>query len=187
MDTSIEKSRRADDQLETLVRRCQHGERAAFEDIFQRFQPRLRYYIRRMDAVNGRVEDVLQEIWVKVVRRIGSLRDRKAFVAWLYRIARNEVYGRAKDRDPFVTLTDEHLELPADVVEPTFDQEDAARLHEALQRLKYHHREILTLYFLEELSHRQIAEILGIRCNSVRTRIYYAKQALRKEMGASHE
>lgn len=172
----------SEDQLETLVRRCQRGERAAFEAIFRQFQPRLRYYVRRLNAGGDRVDDTLQDIWVKVVRQVGSLRDCRAFVAWLYAIARNEAYGQAKARDPFAELTDEHLELVTDNHEPEFSNEDAARIHASLARLTPAHREILTLCFLEDLSHQQIAAILGIRAGTVRSRIYYAKQALRKEL-----
>ncbi|UCG59526.1 MAG: sigma-70 family RNA polymerase sigma factor [Phycisphaerales bacterium] len=173
---------RSEDELYALVHRCQRGERAALEELFRQFQPRLRYYVRRLDTVGDHADDLLQEIWFKVVRQIGSLKDRKAFVAWLYTIARNEVYGRARIKDPFVELTDERLEKVAEDTEPAFTDEDATRVHEALQRLKAHHREILTLSFLEDLSHRQIAEILGIRAGTVKSRVYYAKQSLRKEL-----
>jgi RNA polymerase sigma-70 factor (ECF subfamily) len=176
-----------DNQLDAVVRRCQGGERPAFEELFRLFQPRLRYYVRRLDYAGDDVDDVLQEVWVKVVRNIRTLRDRQAFVAWLYRIARNEVYGRGRAVDPFVGLADEHLELPADEPEPAFSNEDVGRLHQGLSRLKAHHREVLTLYFLEEWPQGQIAEILGVQPNTIRTRIYYAKQALRKEMEKSHE
>jgi RNA polymerase sigma-70 factor (ECF subfamily) len=172
----------SEDQLQALVRRCQRGERAAFEELFRQFQPRLRYYVRRLDAVGDHADDLLQEIWFKVVRRIGLLKDRKAFVAWLYTIARNEVYGRARAKDPFVELTDEHLEGAAEDADPVFTNEDTTRVHEALQRLKARHREILTLSFLEDLSHRQIAEILGISAGTVKSRVYYAKHSLRKEL-----
>ena len=92
-------------QLQILVRQCQHGRRAAFEELFRRFQPRLRYYVRRLTAdKNHSTEDVLQDVWIKVVSKIGSLKDRKAFVAWLYSIARNEVYSRARMPDPFASL-----------------------------------------------------------------------------------
>jgi RNA polymerase sigma-70 factor (ECF subfamily) len=175
-----------EDPLPELVRRCQSGEHAAFEEVFRQFQPRLRYYIRRLSGGDGHVEDTLQETWVKVVRGIRSLKDRQAFVAWLYRIARNEVYGRGRTSDPFVELTDEHLELPADADDPAFTTEDIGRLHQSLSRLKPHHREVLTLCFLEELPQSQIAAILGLRANTVRTRIYYAKQALQREMETSH-
>lgn len=174
------------DQLQTLVRRCQRGEPAAFEEVFRQFQPRLRYYIRRLDAGGDHTDDTLQDVWVKVVRRIGSLKDRKAFVAWLYTIARNEVYGRAKMKDRFLELADENLELVTDSHEPAFSDEDAIRIHAALERLKPQHREILTLCFLEELSHKEIAGILDIRAGTVKSRIHYAKRSLRQELERNH-
>jgi RNA polymerase sigma-70 factor (ECF subfamily) len=172
----------AEDPLQVLVCRCQHGDPAAFEELFRQFQPRLRYYVRRLDGQNDHTEDTLQEIWAKVIRRIGTLRDQGAFAAWLYTIARNEVYGQAKVKDPFVELTEEHLESVADDSEPVFREEDAARIHRALETLRPAQREILTLCFLEELSHQEIAEILGIPPGTVKSRIYYAKQALRQEL-----
>lgn len=173
--------------LQRLVRRCRDGEPEAFEEVFRQFQPRLRYYLRRLDCGGDHVDDTLQDVWIKVVRGIRSLKDPKAFVAWLYRIARNEVYGRGRARDPFVELRDEHLEVPDDDAEPAFTEEDVGRLHRGLDRLKPHHREVLVLCFLEGLPQGQIADILGLRANTVRTRIYYAKQALRREMEKSHE
>ncbi len=171
-----------DDPFQALVRRCQQGDAAAFEELFRRFQPRLRYYVRRLDAGGDHTDDTLQEVWAKVVHGIASLRDRRAFVAWLYTIARNEVYGQAKVKDPFVELTEEHLEALTDDPEPVFREEDAARIHQALAVLRPAHREILTLCFLEELSHEEIAGILGLHAGTVKSRIHYAKQALRREL-----
>ena len=128
-----------EDQLPALVCRCQRGEQAAFERLFRQFQPRLRYYIQRLDTAGDHVEDTLQDIWVKIVREIGSLKDPQAFVAWLYAIARHEVYGRARIKDPFVELTDEHLQLITEQDEPVFTNEDATDIHEALGKLKAYH------------------------------------------------
>ena len=127
-----------------------------------------------------------QNVWLKVIRKIGSLKDPQAFVAWIYTIARREVYSGARMRDPFVELTNEHLEQVAENGEPLLRDEDAARIHAALARLKAHQREILTLSFLEDLSHEQIAGILGIRAGTVKSRIHYAKQSLRKELERGH-
>lgn len=176
----------SEDQLSALIRRCQRGERAAFEQLFQRFQPRLRYYVRRLDTGGDREDDTLQDIWVKVVRKIGSLKDPEAFVAWLYAIARHETYSRARIKDPFVELTDEHLDCVTEHDEPVFTDEAATRIHEALGKLKTRHREILTLSFLEDFSHQQIAEILSVSPGTVKSRIYYAKQALRRELERGH-
>jgi len=172
----------AEDPLQALVRRCQRGDTAGFEELFRRFQPRLRYYVRRLDAGGDHTDDTLQEVWAKVVRGIGSLREPRAFVAWLYTIARNEVYGRAKAKDPFVELTAEHLESLTEDPEPVFREEDAARIHQALEALSPAQREILTLCFLEELSHQEIAGILGLHAGTVKSRLHYAKQALRQEL-----
>jgi len=104
----------------------------------------------------------------------------------LYAIARHETYGKARMKDPLVELTDEHLEQFTEQDEPVFTDEDATRIHEALGKLKAHHREILTLSFLEDFSHQQIAEILGVSPGTVKSRIYYAKQSLRKELERGH-
>jgi len=172
----------AEDPVQTLVCRCQRGDAGAFEELFRQFQPRLRYYVRRLDVDGDHTDDTLQEVWAKVVRGIGSLRDRGAFVSWLYTIARNEVYGQAKVKDPFVELTEEHLESLTDDPEPVFREEDAACIHRALEALSPAQREILTLCFLEELSHQEIAGILGLHAGTVKSRIHYAKQALRQEL-----
>ena len=169
-------------RIPVLVRGCQRGDRQAFEALFRQFQPRLRYYVRHLNGGGNDTEDVLQNVWLNVVRRIDALKAPQAFVAWLYTIARREVYGRGRTRDPFVELTDEHLELAAGNGEVTFDAEDARRIHRALGRLKARQREILTLSFLEELSHKEIAEVLGVNAGTVKSRVFHAKEALRKEL-----
>ena len=168
-------------RIESMVRRCRRGEQAAFEVLFRQYQPRLRYYIRRLGPVDGHADDLLQNVWLKVIDKIDSLSDPKAFPAWLYTIARNEVYGTLRIKDPFVALTDEHTEQ-ACKEEPVFDTDDAARVHRALDSLKANHREILTLNFMDDLSYEQIAEVLGVPPGTVRSRIHYAKKSLRKAM-----
>lgn len=175
------------EQLDIWVKQCQRGERKAFEEIFRLYQPRLRYYVRRLDHSSENADDFLQNIWIKVIKKIGNLKDPRAFIAWLYRIARNEVMSKARIEDPFVVLPDVNLEQYAFNDEPTFDDEDAARIHRALDKLKSHQREILTLTFLEQMPYKQIAELLDISVGTVKSRIFYAKQALRRELENNNE
>jgi len=177
----------SDEQMRTLVSRAQQGDRRAFEVLFEQFQPRLRYYVRRLNGNANHTDDILQNVWLKVIRKIDSLSDPQAFVAWLYTIARREVYGQGRIKDPFVELTDEHLEQVAGNGEVTFDAEDATRIHRALARLKPRYREILTLSFLESLSHQEIGQVLGVNPGTLRSRLFYAKQALRQELERNHE
>ena len=176
-----------DRPIGALVSRCQQGDRVAFEELFRCYQPRLRYYVRRLDSGGNHTDDLLQTIWLQVVRKIDSLKDPQAFVAWLYTIARREVYSQGRVRDPFVEWNDGQANLVLEDQEPAFDQEDMARLHRALAQLKAAHREILTLSFLEELSHQEIAQVLGLNTGTVKSRIFYAKQALRQALERNHE
>ena len=177
----------SEDCVQTLVRRCQRGDDRAFETLFRRFQPRLRYYVRHLNGCGSHADDVLQNVWLAVIRKIDSLKDPQAFVAWLYTIARREVYNQGRAKDPFVELTDQHLEQVAEEAEPVFSDEDALRIHGAMSKLKASHREILTLSFLEALSHREIAAVLGVNAGTVKSRVFYAKQALRRALERNHE
>ena len=173
------------EQLDDLVRQCQQGDRQAFEAVFNRYQPRLRFYVLRL-AGGDHAEDLLQEIWIRVIRKIKTLRDARAFPAWLYKIARHEVISRTRIKDPFVGLPEEEIDSLGVITEPDFTEQDSEWIHQALDRLKAHHKEILTLFFLEDLSHQQIADVLNIQVGTVKSRLYFAKQSLRLELEGRH-
>ena len=169
-------------RLEEIVHRCQDDERAAFEELFEMYQPRLKYYVRRLDGGDGNVDDTLQDIWLAVFKKIHKLKDAKVFTVWLYRIARNKVYDEFRHKDRFDRLPEED-ELPVSgSVEPLFDANDVESLHRALSKLKPYHREVLTLSFIEQMSYQAIADVVGCSIGTVRSRIFYAKQSLREEM-----
>lgn len=169
-------------QLQKIVIRCQNGERAAFEELFEIYQPRLKYYVRRLDGDSGSADDILQDIWLSVVKKVHKLKNVESFSVWLYRIARNTVYDRFRRKNRFIPLPEEK-ELPVSGDhEPTFDAGDAERLHRAMSKLKPHHREVLTLCFIEQMPYQSIAEVIDCSIGTVRSRIYYAKQSLRQEM-----
>ena len=167
-------------QLGKIVLRCQAGERAAFEELFEMYQPRLKYYIRRLDG-DSNVDDILQDIWLAVFKKIHKLKDARSFAVWLYRIARNKVYDRFRRKDRFVQLPEDEIPVSGSD-EPTFDASDAERLHRALNTLKLYHREVLTLCFIEQMSYQSIADVIDCSIGTVRSRIFYAKQSLRTEM-----
>ena len=171
-----------DKQLEKIVLRCQAGEKAAFEELFEMYQPRLKYYVRRLDGRDGGADDILQDIWLTVFKKVHKLKSAEAFAVWLYRIARNKVYSGFRRKERFVSLPQEN-ELPVSGSdEQAFDADDAKNLHRALKELKPYHREVLTLFFIEQMPYNSIADIVDCSVGTVRSRIFYAKQSLRKEM-----
>jgi len=169
-------------QLENIVIRCKSGDRAAFEQLFELYQPRLKYYIRRLDNSGTETEDILQDIWITVFRKIRKLKDNNSFPIWVYRIARNEVFGRFRQNEKFVELPEEKEHPQYNDDNHEFSAENAERLHKAMSKIQPYHREVLTLSFIEQMSYQAIADVVGCSIGTVRSRIFYAKQSLRKEM-----
>jgi RNA polymerase sigma-70 factor (ECF subfamily) len=170
----------------TLVVRCQLGERRAIEELFLRHNRALGYYLRQTLSRDD-IADVQQEVWLTVIRRIGQLRDPEAFVVWLYRIARNKAMTRLTKRESIASLDDE---IAGDIREDSYSEfspSDAARIHEKMAQLSDKHREVLTLRFVEDLSYEQIAEVIGCTAGTVRSRLHYAKAALRRLLENSYE
>ncbi len=169
-------------QLETIVFRCRNGEKAAFEELFELYQQRLKYFVRRLNGTGTSTDDIMQDIWTAVFRKIHKLKDIRSFQIWLYRIARNEIYSRFRQKQKFVQLPEEeHLHQSCND-EPVFSADDAKRMHNALNKIKPYHREALILSFIEQMSYQSIADVIGCSIGTVRSRIFYAKQSLRKEM-----
>ena len=163
-----------------LVVRCQVGDENAFEELVIRYNPRLRYYLRRIVPRENQVEDVLQEVWLAAFRALPRLTDVSAVGPWLYRLARDKaaVLWR-RQPPPAHSLEDAGVvNDPAHGTE--FDWEDAQEIHAALDQLTREHREVLVLRFLEDMTYEQIAGVTGCPTGTVRSRLYYGKLALRK-------
>jgi RNA polymerase sigma-70 factor (ECF subfamily) len=171
----------ADEIGETLlVLQAQRGNDHAFEQLMTRYAGRLKYYARRLLNTDHDVDDLLQEAWLAVFRQLPRLRSAAAFSPWVYRIVRNLAFRRIRDQDRLVYLTEETEPVVADSLEPEFGADDARLIHECLAELSPHHREALTLRYVGEMTYEQIAETIGCRLGTVRSRLFHAKHALRR-------
>jgi RNA polymerase sigma-70 factor, ECF subfamily len=163
-----------------LVLRAQLGSRDAYAGLVGRYDSRLLFYLRRLLG-SADAEDVRQEVWITVVRKLHTLDDPGAFRAWLYRVARRRGISWLRRRRLEVPLDeaslDEAVELDSD--EQGFGPQDAAAVYAALERLAAGPREILSLRFLGGLTYAEIATVLDCRIGTVRSRLHYAKAALR--------
>lgn len=177
----------ANDKLEEniLILRCQVGDRDAFSELVTRYGRPLRYFISHLSDSPEMTEDILQDTWVGVLGNIHTLRRVESFAAWLYRIARNTAYRQLRRKRSGSELH-ENTVIPDEQDNEVFPPEDAARIHECLKRLSSEHREVLVLRFLEQMTYQQVADVLGCNLNTVKSRIHYAKRALRKEMEAKN-
>ena len=166
---------------QVLVLRCQIGDKDALAELINRYQAPLRYFISRLSANSEMAEDIFQDTWLTVIRRIHSLKKLDAFSIWLYRIARNKVYQQLR-RKKMLSKLDEKIIVPNNTEDDVFSPEDAVKIHRCLKELLPEYREVLMLRFLEQMSYKQISEVTNCSLGTVKSRIYYAKLALKKEM-----
>ncbi len=162
-----------------LVLRCQTGDEDAYRELVSSFGPRLTYFIRKLVASADKSDDLVQEVWLDVLRQLPRLHDVGAFRAWLYRIAHGKAMldGRRCGRIPSTTPDIERVAGPD---EDLFAAEDVAEIHVALDELEPVHREVLVLRFLEELSYEEISQIVECPVGTIRSRVHYAKAHLRR-------
>ena len=165
---------------ELLVLRCQRGQKSAFEELFRIWETRLFYYIHRLVDDEQDAWQILQETWVKVLRGIRKLREPRKLPAWLYSTARNTAITHLRDeyaRESFLKNGD-NISRGADC-NISLNFEDAEQVHYGLSFLSLPHREVLTLFFLQDLSVEDIAAVLEIPVGTVKSRLYYAKRSLK--------
>ncbi|MBU0533812.1 MAG: RNA polymerase sigma factor [Candidatus Omnitrophica bacterium] len=165
---------------ELLVLRCRRGEKNALEELIRNWERRLFYYVRRLVDNEQDAWDILQEVWLKVIRGIKSLREPRSLPPWLYRIARNTAMSHFRTQHSKLVLINENENTSyIDENNEHFHFEDAEQVHYGLSRISLPHRDVLTLYFLQDLSLEEIAEVLEVPMGTVKSRLHYAKSALR--------
>jgi RNA polymerase sigma-70 factor (ECF subfamily) len=178
MDTETRRARDA-----WIALRCQLGEPGAFEALVAEVERPLLCYAARLIGSDEVALDVLQEVWVKVFRTIGRLREPAALRTWLYRIVRGVALNHVRAETTRRRAEERAGEEPdLSSPDPDFDHVDVTRLHRALEKLDANHREVLVLHFLEELSIDEIGSVVGCPSGTVKSRIHYAKRALARHL-----
>ena len=168
-----------DDEL--LAIQCQMGDAAAFDDLIDKWARPLWTFVRRLVNNDDTANEIMQDVWVRVIRGIPRLRDGSKLRGWLYGIARRALMDRLREqyaRTPSAeTDVDELASEP-----PLYGTEDLQALEVALERLPLLEREAVTLFYLQELSLSDIAETLTVPIGTVKSRLFRARRLLRQHM-----
>ena len=170
---------------EAIVARVQQGDAEQFGVLMERYQNKLMRYGRRFLADREDVTDIVHDVFMQSYKNIQSFDSAQRFSPWIYRIAHNAFVNeiRRKSHRPFTLLDFDTLVgyVPYDdPVEGERERADMKRVIErGLQTLRPRDREILVLFYLEELSYKEIAEVLKIPLGTVGVRVSRAKVALR--------
>ena len=172
-----------------LVQRAQSGEEAAFEELIRRHQQRVFGLVSGILRRREDVEDVVQQVFLKVFVSLKRFDQRAAFSTWLYKISVNECwdYLRKKKVRPLVyeaDLSEEQVSrldgvVSADQPASSSDRAEARDLLERMmEKLPEQDRELLVLKEVEGFSVQELAEILNLNVNTVKVRLFRARARL---------
>lgn len=169
---------------EELVERVKGGEQRAFRLLVARYQSFVYTLIVRMVRDRQLAEDLAQETFLQMYRSLASFDARAKFSTWLYRIARNKVIDWSRSRAHKEQQGERELHdvfCTEDSVEDEVIRRDATRqLLQLMERLPDHYRAVLWMYYVHDLTGKEIAEQLHIPYRTVQTRIARGKKQLYK-------
>lgn len=168
------------------VVRAQAGDREAFDLLLRGVEGPLYRYVRRLVGEDATAEDVLQDVFVLIFRKVRWLREPELFRSWAYRIASREAFRRLrKERGQGQRVGEEVLEgVAAETEESEFPAEWRARVPQMLDEVTPASRAVLALHFLEEMPLDEVAAVLEIPLGTVKSRLAYGLARLRKRFGA---
>ena len=157
---------------------------AAFRELFEDFGPRIQSYMKRQGADATLAEELAQETLLTVWRKAALYSPDKGTPAtWIFTIARNLRIDRLRRETPWQALTDEHAaSIPSDDAAPDIaasERQREARVRAVLRELPPDQLEVVTLAFIDGLSHSDIAARLGLPLGTVKSRIRLAYQKVR--------
>mgnify|MGYP001293435240 FL=1 len=167
-----------------LLRRvAERADPAAFRELYEAFGPRVKAYMMRKGADAGTAEDLAQETLLTVWRKASLYADDKgSMTTWVFTIARNLRIDRLRREVPWQELPEWRLVEPSEEALPDealAEKQQQNRLQAALANLPADQREVVTLAYLEGLSHREIAARLALPLGTVKSRMRIAYQKVR--------
>ena len=168
---------------ESLLAEIAGGSRLAMRNLYLRHERRVFRFIMRMVGDRCLAEEVLSEVFFDVWKKADHFQGRSAVSTWLLGIARHKALtaAAAKSR-PFETLDGAAamnvVDRTADPDATMLNRERGAILRRCLEALSPEHREIIDLVYYQEKTIRQIADLLAIPENTVKTRMFYARKRL---------
>lgn len=178
---------------DALVSALGQGAEDAYEILIQRYQQPVYSLVCRLMNDPSDAPDIVQEVFLKVFRSIGSFRGNSSLKTWIYRIAVNEAYNHRRwfcrhQRQEVALSTEEGAPHRADSVtdpgrspfDQTLDHETRALVEQALETLNPKFRAAVVLRDIEDLSYEDIATVLNVSLGTVKSRIMRGREALRK-------
>ncbi len=177
-----------DDTL--LVERLKQGSEEAFEEFFELYKGRIFSVVYRILVDPTETEDVVQEVFLKALKNIGSFNQKSSLYTWLYRIAVNTGVDFKKKFRPKGVVSIQRYDGAAEEIVYRGEGPHAAPersemaqiLRKTMDQLSEKHKTILVLREFEELTYEEISEVLQCSKGTVESRLFRARARLREKM-----
>jgi len=180
----------------TLIARAQAQDDTAFDQIVRLYADRIYNYVRRMVGHPQDAEDITQEVFLRAYQGLHQFDGRASFSTWLFRIATNLCIDHKRRQQRRVQTVPYHRDEEeeeegdwefADTSQPSaldqlLSKELETVVEQAVERLSPKLKTVLLLYDVEGLSYEQIAETLGIPIGTVKSRLFAAREQVRKQV-----
>ena len=186
--------RKPDPDLD-LVERARSGETRAFDQLVEKYTPKLYGLVYHMTSNREDTNDILQDVFTKAYRSLKRFRGKSSFYTWIYSIATNMTLNFLKKRNRRRTMSlndvDLAIESDPDFIEAT-SKSDPVRdanlselqksLNMAMQQLSVDHRAVVTMFDIQGMPHSEISKILGVSEGTIRSRLFYAHRLLQSHL-----
>jgi RNA polymerase sigma-70 factor (ECF subfamily) len=171
-----------------IILLAQEGDAGAFESLLSHYEKAIYNYVFKTIPQKQEAEDITQEVFFKVYKNLQKIDINGNFTAWLYKVATNTTFDhlRRKKRKPELLIIDDedaHFETVDDT--PAYlgleQLQDSEQLGKAMSNLRPEYKSILLLYYYQDYSYQEIAEIMDLPINTVKTYLHRARQNLKSE------
>ena len=168
-----------------LTKAAAKGNMAAFEEVYNRHHRRVYSICLRMLQNATEAEDLTQDVFIQLYRKIGSFRGDSAFTTWLHRLTVNQVLMHFRKRNVKFEKTTEEGETPVQIVPGTENSRkmpivDKIALEHAIAQLPNGYRNVFVLHDIEGYEHEEVARLLGCSVGTSKSQLHKARLKLRK-------
>ena len=169
---------------QSLARSAAQGDMKAFEELYRRHNRRVYSLCLRMTKNVPEAEDLTQEAFIQIFRKISTFRGDSAFTTWIHRLTVNQVLMHFRKRSVKLEHTTEEGETPVQIVRGTEDPNhmpivDRISLDSAIGQLPPGYRSVFILHDIEGHDHEEIAKLLGVAVGTSKSQLHKARMKLR--------
>ncbi|MFV0483172.1 MAG: RNA polymerase sigma factor [Bacteroidales bacterium] len=168
------------EELDKIIEGCKKKKRSSQEVLYKLLSGKLYGICLRYSKDEHEAKDYLQDVFIKIFDKIDTYKDKGSFEGWARRLTVNHILSalRKKSESSFVEIDEWHGDI--DVSDEIIDDIKMDKLLSLIQNLPSQYRIVFNMYAIEEYSHQEIADKLGISLGTSKSNLHRAKAILRK-------